>query len=66
MIHKPASSPMKLSVEMINQISNCKYCIKISEEPVSAPISCTKYAGSNIPISVNLATCLTCKEYKQT
>jgi hypothetical protein len=54
---------MELTPDIIKQIACCKYCMKITEEKVTTPIHCTKYAGSSIPISVNLATCLTCGEY---
>jgi hypothetical protein len=63
MINESALEQMKLSEEIMKQITNCKYCTKISEAPITTPILCIKYAGSTVPISVNLATCLTCGEY---
>lgn len=46
-------------------VANCRFCTKISSNPEDvAPISCTKYSGSSTPISINVATCLGCGEYK--
>jgi hypothetical protein len=47
-------------------ISRCTYCTMISEDPLfRTPIYCTKYSGSSSPIMVNVATCLSCGEYKK-
>jgi hypothetical protein len=46
-------------------VSNCKYCTTISDDPdLKTPIYCTKLSGSFTPICVNVATCLSCGEYK--
>lgn len=52
---------LKVTTELI---SPCRYCTMITTNPdMKAPIQCTKFAGSSQPIKVNVATCLSCKEY---
>ncbi|MBP1993319.1 DNA polymerase elongation subunit (family B) [Paenibacillus eucommiae] len=50
--------------DVMKQILSCKHCTEIVSESSKTPIRCTKYAGSLVPISVNLATCITCGDYK--
>ncbi|CAG7651614.1 hypothetical protein PAESOLCIP111_06352 [Paenibacillus solanacearum] len=48
------------------KISHCSYCTMISPDPqYNTPIHCTKFSGSSRPVLVNLATCLSCGEYRQ-
>jgi hypothetical protein len=49
----------------LEHIQSCKYCTEIVTHSIRTPVLCTKYAGSSVPISVNLVTCITCGEYKQ-
>ncbi|MBD0381549.1 hypothetical protein ICC18_15615 [Paenibacillus sp. WST5] len=51
-------------IAALEQIARCKYFTGISEHAPRTPIHCIKYAGSQVPISVNLAACHTCGEYK--
>ncbi len=54
---------LKVTVELI---SPCKFCIAISSDPNDkTPINCIKFSGSPFPINVNVATCLSCGEYKR-
>ncbi|MGF7030233.1 hypothetical protein J2T17_001138 [Paenibacillus mucilaginosus] len=58
------STPILLGLTA-EMVSNCTYCTMISSDPgYRTPVSCTKLSGSCCPILVNLATCLTCGEYK--
>jgi hypothetical protein len=50
----------------MQQIASCRYCTEIVNDSVRAPIHCTKFSGSSVPISVNITTCITCGEYKAT
>ncbi|MFD0694240.1 hypothetical protein ACFQZT_09055 [Paenibacillus sp. GCM10027628] len=64
-LHKHADAQYSLPlIAALEQIANCKYCTSIAEPALRTPIQCIKYAGSQIPISVNFATCHTCGEYK--
>jgi hypothetical protein len=49
---------------IMEQIAHCKYFLGNSVGSLRTPILCTKFSGSSVPISVNLATCLSCQEYK--
>ncbi|MCZ8519188.1 MULTISPECIES: hypothetical protein [Paenibacillus] len=61
------STPPFLTGLTAEMVSNCSYCTMISPDPAyRTPVSCTKLSGSCCPILVNLATCLTCGEYKNT
>jgi hypothetical protein len=46
------------------QIARCRSCTSISDHSSRTPVQCIKFAGSHIPISVNLAACHTCGDYK--
>ncbi|MCD1258053.1 hypothetical protein B5M42_004270 [Paenibacillus athensensis] len=50
----------------VEQAAACRYCASIADPASRTPVQCTKFAGSSVPISVNLATCLTCGEYRTT
>jgi hypothetical protein len=48
-------------------VANCQFCVEINSDPDDkTPIQCVKYSGNSTPISLNAATCLSCKEYKKT
>lgn len=53
--------PLDASFELI---ASCKSCTSISNHSSRTPVQCIKFAGSHVPISVNLATCYTCGDYK--
>lgn len=47
-------------------IGGCRFCIEIASDPEDrTPIQCVKFSGNSTPISVNAATCITCKEFKK-
>ncbi|KZE76694.1 hypothetical protein [Paenibacillus elgii] len=49
-----------------DMVKHCSYCVMISPDPLHrTPVYCIKYSGSNTPILVNLATCLTCGDFKK-
>ncbi len=53
---------LKVTTELV---SPCKYCTMVSSNPeYKTPIYCTKFTGAIHPICVNVATCLSCGEYK--
>jgi hypothetical protein len=52
--------------EILDLISNCNYCVKISTKTDSrTPIFCTKYSGSSQAIRLNINTCTACGEYRK-
>ncbi|MCP3773581.1 hypothetical protein NLX71_09680 [Paenibacillus sp. MZ04-78.2] len=58
----------QLETELITteMVKHCSYCVMISPDPLHrTPIYCIKYSGSSTPILVNLATCLTCGDFKK-
>ncbi|MED4602187.1 hypothetical protein P9314_15990 [Paenibacillus validus] len=58
-----AVEPVFVTIEMV---SHCGYCTQVHGDPYCrTPVHCTKFSGSCSPIHVNLATCMTCGEYKK-
>ncbi|CAG7647657.1 hypothetical protein ACFQI7_20480 [Paenibacillus allorhizosphaerae] len=58
-----AAEAVAVTTEMVSQ---CTYCTMISPDPqYNTPVHCTKLSGSSRPVLVNLATCLSCGEYRQ-
>lgn len=57
------SLPLDAAFELI---ASCNSCISISDHSSRTPIQCIKFAGSPIPISVNLTACHTCGDYEKT
>lgn len=51
-------------VTAFEQIAKCKSCTSISDYSSRTPVQCVKFAGSSVPISVNLTACHTCGDYK--
>lgn len=50
--------------QAMRTIASCRYCEGVSQDPGdNAPVACTKFAGSVIPIGVNIAACLSCDEF---
>jgi hypothetical protein len=45
-------------------IESCKHCTEVCmDNDTRTPVHCTKFAGSSMPIHVNIAACMTCSEY---
>ncbi|MDF2671275.1 MAG: hypothetical protein K0R67_3581 [Paenibacillus sp.] len=52
----------RLTTELIGK---CAYCLMISSNvEYKTPIYCTKFTGALNPTCVDVATCLSCQEYK--
>ncbi|MDF2724170.1 MAG: hypothetical protein K0Q59_3845 [Paenibacillus sp.] len=47
-------------------ISECRFCVHINvDSDDRTPVQCVKYSGCSTPIRINVATCLSCQEYKR-
>lgn len=47
-------------------ISGCRFCVHIATDfDDRTPVQCVKYSGCSTPVKINVATCLSCQEYKK-